>query len=146
MGCPSISYLKTRVWRISSTGTGGMRFCSLLKAFWALLNTGSKYLGFLGRISKRTLPRHEGGHLRPCRCQDVKGRARVLVSLACPRSPHQPFSPKAHNQPRQMRPRLLHEDMARESHFPSSGPTLRSFLAPRKVGKKVLAKETQGGD
>ena len=58
-GGPSISYLKTRVWRISSTGTGGMRFCSLLKAFWALLNTGSKYLGFLGRTSKRTLPRHQ---------------------------------------------------------------------------------------
>ena len=38
---------------------------------------------------------------------------------------------------------MLLEDMAQESHFPSSGPTLRSFLAPRKVGKKVLAKETR---
>ena len=45
-----------------------------------------------------------------------------------------------------MRPRLLHEDMAQESHFPSSGPTLSSFLAPRNVGKKELAKETKGGD
>lgn len=63
-----------------------------------------------------------------------------------PRRPHQPFSLKGHNQPRQMRPRLLHEDMAQESHFPSSGPTLSSFLAPRNVGKKELAKETKGGD
>ena len=52
---------QTRLWRVSSVGTGGVRVFSLLKAFWALGSTWISIwgLGFLGRIFKRTLPRHQ---------------------------------------------------------------------------------------
>ena len=89
---------------------------------------------------------HEGETLEAVQRSGHKGQSLCPGFPCIPCSPHQPHSLKGRDQPRQMRPCLMHEDMAQERRFPRPSPIPRSFLAPGKMGKKALAKETQRGN
>lgn len=90
--------------------------------------------------------KHEGGTLGAVQPSGRERQSLCPGFRYLPQSPHQSCFLKRHDQPRQMRPRLMHKDVAQGRLFPSHSASPRSFLPPGEMGKKVLAKQTQRGN